>query len=264
MQANPSKSVILVENPLTGSAAFGKARGLAPVGGVDRLATPEVIRKKWPGLWDKAQKIVLVRPPADRFASATTRAMTAPDSEVKNYPEAFRKLLSSLRATRMTPEERGMEFLKAMVGGMNLPRFFAPQCEWLRSRFSLVLSTADIPAFFNAEGRVTCTPTNLFAADPEKRMWRGTAYGEENGKLLVEFYAKDFELFDRLMVWGPDPSKVRLVTGYCAACTAKRKAASGSNLIDPAREDLTERTKVAEPEKSDAPESMTTAEKKLT
>ena len=60
--------------------------------------------------------------------------------------------------------------------------------------------------------------TNMSSLTPGMR-----AHVRPNTEELVErLYADDVEKFERLALWSPDPNQVRLMSGYCATCAAKR------------------------------------------
>lgn len=230
-----SDTIVLIENPLTGNDSFAKALKLTPDDAVPKWITPDAARKEWKGWDDKEQHVVLVRDPQSRFESGVALAFSlleqSPEDRL-DMPEDFVAHLKQFVGVGMTPEQRALAVLEYLKGDGEVPVFLQPQRNWLTSKFDLVLATHHIAEFFNQEGKVCCVRSNRFNTGPGSI--RAHAGGEKTRALFAEVFKDDIDFLSRLIVWSPDPEKVRLVSGYCVECANKRKKTSDGEveLID--------------------------------
>jgi hypothetical protein len=212
MRTNKERSIILIENPLTGNESFATAMGLKDTLELAKYVRPTDARSVMPRqTWDSAQKVILVRDPVQRLESAVTLAFLNAGSA--DFSEPFNDLLMSSRGGK--PEERTTAVLEFLQSSMDLaPEFFLPQNRWLTAKFDLILATRDIAQYFNTVVGKCCLKKNAIKSNPQYRVFRGSV----KSPLLKQVYAEDYALFDRLRVWSPDPRIIRLVEGNCKRC----------------------------------------------
>jgi hypothetical protein len=226
MKTNKDRSIILIENPLTGNDSVASALRLTDDGGLTKYVRPQDARAVLPReVWRDAQKIVLVRDPRDRFESGVTLAFLHEGSEA--FTDEFNAMLGSAGTRGNERAEAVLRFLKESP--YLAPEFFAPQARWLASKFDVVLSTRDIAEYFNKVVGKCCVKKNALRSNPDLRAFRGQA----PLPLLKEVYAEDYDLFARLKVWSPDPLAIRLVEGYCKRCMENE--GKFASLIGPAQ-----------------------------
>ena len=224
MRTNKERSIILIENPLTGNESFAAAMGLTETLQLAKYVRPTDARSVIPRqTWNDAQKVILVRDPRQRLESGITFAfLNAGSSEFSNE---FNEMLVANRGEN--PEARTTAVLEFLETSMDLaPEFFAPQSRWLTAKFDLVLTTRDIAQYFNAVVGKCCLKRNAIKSNPQFRTFRGSA----SSPLLKKVYAEDYALFERLRVWSHDPRMIRLVEGNCKRCM--QNEGKFSSLID--------------------------------
>lgn len=212
MRTNKHRSVILIENPLTGNEAFASGMGLSETGGMPKYVRPTDARSSISREdWVAAKKVVLVRDPRERFESAMTLAFL--EAESNSFTPEFNAVLEENADTKAS--QRADAVLAFLKDSMHLaPEFFLPQSKWLTAKFDLVLATRDIAEYFNKVVGRCCRRTNNLRSDPQFKAFRGRG----DSPLVKVIYAEDYALFKKLKVWSPDPLSIRLVEGYCKSC----------------------------------------------
>lgn len=213
MRINEERKTLLVENPLTGNNSFAKGLKMDSVIEVDKWATPDQCRAETPD-WKDYEKYILVRDIQARFESGATLVFSNPDE----FAGPMQELVDSVPVDA-SPTQRGKAVLDYMKAGGEVPVFMQGQHNWLSAHFNMVLATYSIAEFANERGiyiardnRIVRTVDSVDVLVPS-----------DGRKTLNEIYAKDLEIFERLLVWSPDPEKIRLVTGYCASCQKKKE-----------------------------------------
>jgi hypothetical protein len=230
MRTNKDRSVVLIENPLTGNDAFASALGLTESIGAEKHISPNEARSIYGrDAWSSAQKVILIRDPRERFESAMILAFLNKGSE--QFTDEFN--LHLIENESKKPQERATELIAFVRDNIGLvPQFFLPQTHWLTAKFDLILASRDIAEYFNKVIGKCCLKKNSLRSNPQYRSFRG----KSDLSLVKEVYAEDYELFSRLKVWSPDPMSVRLVEGYCKRCMANEgkfsELISGVELTD--------------------------------
>jgi hypothetical protein len=225
MRTNEDGSIILIENPRTGSESVSKALGLSPHESLPRWATPNEARHHFPS-WRDAKKIVLVRDPYARFLSGVQLACLYNEQSLIDMPPLFAAVLDEV--SDRSPAVRADAILDYMKAGGAVPTFLQPQKQWLSCKVDVILATSDIAEYFNKEVGKCCLRSNESKAVAG---WQGRRAAPSDA-LLREVYAEDFALIAKLSVWSPDPKRVRLVAGFCPTCD--RQPEKKGELISPA------------------------------
>lgn len=237
MKTNTDKSVILIENPLTGSTFLGRGFGLTD-GQYPKWCKPSDARELvGEDVWRAARKVVAVRLPASRFVSGVSLCLRSTTFELRDAgaSEAFVSLVGKLKDI---PESwlrgaRVLSFLTEHGLDGNAPVWMHPQKEWLSAMFDTVVASHDIAEFITVELKTfvrTGSSANV-----------GSNRASLENRLLPVFqklYHEDDAMFSRLLVWSRKPGKVRLISGYCETCSSPK---------DPEAEPINLMTEAAEP-----------------
>lgn len=241
MKVSRDRKTILVENPLTGNTSVSNALNLSDGEKIGKWATPLEIRERvGEKAWRAAQKIVLVRDPIARLISGATLALNLSTEGLQSFgaSEEFSNDVSALAAKEARPQKLLGRFLEILKGycekkGGDIPVFLLPQSGWLKAKMDLVLATHNIAEFFNQEGTRCCLRVNMLHRNPALPVQ--VARSPDSDAATLDLYREDVRMFERLLVWSPIKGKVRLVSGYCATCEA-RKAADSFEPIDLTKE----------------------------
>jgi hypothetical protein len=222
MRTNPTRSIVLIQNPLCGNQSIIEALGLSEAPCPDFSKPREARAAITPDEWKNAKKIVLARSVASRFESAATYAANNPD-KFEGDTKTFFASLASIEGAKA----KGEAILKWLVNIPDLERpvIFQQQRNWLASKFDLVLCTDDIAMYFNGDKdrRVSVARRNVISRNP--RYSHVAAPQGKDAKLLDATFPDDTAILKRVVVWNPKPDTVRLVTGQCDACAKKQKGA---------------------------------------
>jgi len=221
MKTNPSRSIILIENPLCGNLSMAKGMGLTV--GQMKWAVPSAVRAEvGADVWKAALKAVMVSVPLDRFYTGVALSVVTTEGRLVDAGanEEFIALVDEIREE--SAEARASRVLAHLKqnGFEGSPVWFRPQKEWLASKFDLVIATHLMHEFFNTHPDFRVS-VKFFPAI--NRGWKVAKLNKDDLPLFREVYAEDETLFRRLMVYSPRPEKVRLIYGYCATCVAPAK-----------------------------------------
>jgi hypothetical protein len=217
MKTNEKRSIILIENPFTGNESVAKALRLGSVQGDPKWSLPADSRKNIPAEeWRAATKMVMVRDTRARFEAAATYAVLKGFDE-NNHPE-FNELLVSMLDT--SAEEKGRLVLSFLLQSTDkAPAYLQPQSRWLTCKYDVVLATPNIAEYFNKEVGKGCVRSNHMRSNRALKASHVTA----DEALLREVYAEDITLLNKLKVWSPSPTEIRLVSGPCKRCMENGK-----------------------------------------
>lgn len=213
MQTNSDKSVFLIENPHTGCRDFARALRLHGHPLIPRHARPSEARAiVSKDEWGNAQKIVLVRDPVERFEAACAELLSMVNyGDTSSLSSEFVEVAEE--CLLMSKPVRATALLLFAQNGEGVPTELRPQSEWLEFKPDLILATRDIAQWFNVTQRGCYSRT--MPADQKFRV------SVQDVELFSQVYEKDEALFAKLPVWSPDPTIVRLVSGYCPHCPKK-------------------------------------------
>jgi hypothetical protein len=234
MRVSKDGTTVLIENPLTGNTGVAEALGLEAAPGVPKWATPDVGREAKGVKWSKANKIVLVRDPEERFNSGATLARLTGISE--DNPEAFNEWVAGVETDSniTTGPQWARALLEYIKDGGEVPTYLLPQTGWLKAHYTLVLATHDIATYFNYEvrGNQCCHRLNKIASLPANREQRvHVGADHEVRALLLDVYKEDVALFKKLRVWWHNSEEVRQVSGICVLCSQEdARNADGSRV----------------------------------
>lgn len=193
-------SVVIIENPFTGTSSVAKLLGAQRPKGAHFAMVPEKARatmskKKW----SNATKVIVVRDVRQRFLSGAATFLA--DGLVESVDDLLTRL------ENFDSESEEAEWL----------RLLSPQSRWLTCNYQIVLTTGSIANFANHhQFGVSVFPRSN---SPEK-----PRLTEAQIERVNALYQEDFEVFEKLRVWHPDPSQVWTLSGHCHSCTEKLAA----------------------------------------
>jgi len=171
-------------------------------------------------VWRRAQKIVVVRLPVDRFVTGISLSLSVTLETLREAgaSEGFVEFIESIRDVSSWVRGRlAVKFLSDKNLREHAPLWMHPQKDWLSAKFDTVIATHDIAEYLT---------TNKIGVNRPKRLNYGlnkVILEKSEMKKFREIYPDDEATFSSLMVWSPKSKSVRLVTGYCTACTEKAK-----------------------------------------
>ena len=186
---------------MTGNEAIGSALGLNPRREDESpYLLPTEARKLFdPEAWKERKKMILVRLPDARFASAAARWCRENNAHKE-----------------LNPYQRAAAVFDQVLQGEEYPIYFRPQSEWLTCQYDLILATHDIALWANIN--------QIFVARQTWNHYGSPYHCLVSPALLVslkKFYEEDYQKFETLPLWSPDPSVVRLLRGFCPPCEEK-------------------------------------------
>lgn len=245
MKATPEGNIILIENPLTGNCAL--IDGLSLSAGQNKWTLPKDARVEvGKEAWTSATKIVLVREPVERLISGVALALRR-EPECLTNNGASPEFLSLIDAGKPLNDSASftlfLDYLEAS-GFSGAPTWLQPQSLWLSAKFDFVIATHNIAEFFNATRMGKSIVRKHFLATCSAHPYAPRITPELRQRALA-IYAEDADKFNRLLVWSPEAGGVRLISGYCAACQAKR----GTDFIPLELTDPVEESAPAAPSK---------------
>lgn len=213
MQVSHRHKIILIENPCCANLSAAALLRAERFEGIAPGSVPKKIRAVLPpGMWEEYEKMIVVRDVRSRFISAVAWALL-PDSTLPAWLLPLRDCPDLPSAVTLA-----VELFEGKAESDPLPIMFRPQVAWLASKLDTVVALQDLPVFANRrQFGTSLTRTNVRVPRPPRLPMTLL-------ERIDALYPADIAKFAKMPVWSPKPGVIRLLSGNCAECAAKKNA----------------------------------------